>query len=248
VTTPHGTDAERRDWLSFDHAGDTYLFDLTFLTSSYRCIFGEGCKGVLSEDATELSQGCCSHGAHFADAADRHRVKRMARKLTDDQWQLREVAAELGGPVAKNSDGEWTTRVHDGACVFHNRNDFHRGPGCALHVAALDAGENFLDWKPEVCWQVPLRLTHHTDEVGHTTWTLRDWKRRDWGEGGQEFHWWCTETADAYRSERTVLATMRDEIVALVGEPVYDRLVELVPDATPTTWVPAPRSSSASLP
>ena len=172
----------------------------------------------------------------------------MASKLTDDQWQLRDVAAELGGPIAKNADGEWTTRVHDGACVFHNRTDFHRGPGCALHVAALDAGENFLDWKPEVCWQVPLRLTHHTDEVGHTTWTLRDWKRRDWGEGGQEFHWWCTETTEAYRRDRTVLVTMRHEIIALVGEEVYARLAELLPDTVPTTWGPAPRSSSAGAP
>ena len=248
MTTPTGPAAERRDWLSFDHDGDTYLFDLTFLTSSYRCIYGEGCKGVLAEDTTELAEGCCSHGAHFADAPDRRRVVRMARKLTADQWLLREVAAELDGPVGRNGDGEWTTRQHDGACVFLNRPDFHRGPGCALHVGALDAGESFLDWKPEVCWQVPLRLSHHTDEVGHTTWTLRDWKRRDWGEGGAEFHWWCTESAEAYRDERSVLTTMRDEIVALVGEEVYARLVELVPEQRATTWVPAPRSSSGSAP
>lgn len=231
---------DRRDWVSFEHGGDTYLFDLTFLTSAWKCIFGAGCKGVLSEDATELGHGCCSHGAHFADAPDRNRVKRMARRLTEDQWQLRSVAAELGGPVTRNSDGEWTTRLHDGACIFLNRNDFHLGSGCALHVGALDASESFLDWKPEVCWQLPLRLTHHVDEVGHTTWTLRDWKRRDWGEGGEEFHWWCTESPDAYVSSDSVLVTLRDEIVALVGEEVYERLCEAVPDPAVTTWVPAP--------
>lgn len=234
------TGDDRRDWLSFDHDDDTYLFDLTFLTSSWRCIFGEGCKGVLAEDATELGQGCCSHGAHFADGPDRSRVKSMAKRLTRGQWQLRGVARELGGPIAKNADGDWTTRLHDGACIFLNRPDFHLGSGCALHVGALDAGESFLDWKPEVCWQLPLRLTHHVDEVGHTTWTLREWKRRDWGEGGAEFHWWCTETSDAFISPDAVVVTLRDEIVALVGDQVYERLLELVPQRAATTWVPAP--------
>lgn len=232
---------DERKWLSFDHDGDTYLFDLTFLTSSWRCIFGEGCKGVLAEDATELAQGCCSHGAHFADQPDRSRVRKIAKRLRADQWQLRGMAKELGGPIAKNSAGEWTTRVHDGACIFLNRNGFDRGPGCALHLAALDAGESFLEWKPEVCWQLPLRLTHHVDEVGHTTWTLRDWKRRDWGEGGEEFHWWCTESHEAFVGHDAVLDSLREEIVALVGDAVYRRLKELLGGETPaTTWVPAP--------
>jgi hypothetical protein len=241
VTAPERPVADdRRDWLSFDHDGDTYLFDRTFLTSSWRCIFGAGCKGVLSEDATDLGHGCCSHGAHFADGPDRTRVRKRARKLRPDQWQLRDVAKELGGPIARNAHGDWTTRMHDGACIFLNRNDFDRGAGCALHVGAVDAGESFLDWKPEVCWQLPLRLTHHTDEVGHTTWTLRDWKRRDWGEGGEEFHWWCTESEDAFVDTRSVVVTLRDEIVALVGDAVYERLLDLLGDAPPTGWVPSP--------
>ena len=236
---PHVGD-DRREWLSFEHGGDTYLFDLTFLQSSWRCIFGQGCKGVLPEDATELGHGCCSHGAHFADAPDRKRVQRLARRLTDEQWQLRGVAEDLGGPIARNAEGEWTTRVHDGACIFLNRGDSPQGTGCALHLGALDAAEPVVDWKPEVCWQVPLRLTHHVDEVGHTTWTLRDWKRRDWGEGGEEFHWWCTESPEAFVDRAPVLDTLRHEIVALVGEEVYERLRELVPTRRATTWVPNP--------
>ena len=59
--------------------------------------------------------------------------------------------------------------------------------GCALHIAALEAGERPMDWKPSVCWQVPLRLEHSTDESGHVTSRLREWKRRDWGEGGSDF-------------------------------------------------------------
>lgn len=246
---PPGPDADpsRRDWLSIEHGGDTYLFDLSFLLSPWRCIFGQGCKGVLDDDATELGHGCCSHGAHFADAADRTRVRRLAERLRPDQWQLRREGRARPGPIARNEDGDWTTRLVDGACVFLNRPGFDRGAGCALHVAAVDAGERPMDWKPEVCWQLPLRLTHHVDEVGHTTWTLREWQRRDWGEGGASFHWWCTESPEAFVDASPVVVTLRDEIVGLVGEEVHRRLLDELgidgrPAAVPAvaTWLPHP--------
>jgi hypothetical protein len=238
------SDPTRREWVSFEHDGETYMFDATFLMSPWRCIFGEGCKGVHEEDTTELGHGCCSFGSHFADGPDRTRVRKAIARLTKDQWQLKPDAKRLGGPIVKNEDGEWVTRVHDGACIMLNRPGFHRGAGCALHVAALDAGERPLDWKPEVCWQLPLRLTHEVDDVGHTVYTLREWKRRDWGEGGLEFHWWCTDSPEAFVAHEPVVVTLRDDIVGLVGEEVYARLREHLgvddgPAAT-TTWLPHP--------
>ncbi len=237
-----GTDSvdSRREWVSFDHGGDTYLFDATFLTSSWRCIFGAGCKGVLDDDATELGHGCCSHGAHFADTPDRMQVRRAADKLTPDQWELRSVARRLGGPLVRSEDGGWMTRVHDGACIFLNRDGFGRGIGCALHVGALDAGEHFVGWKPEVCWQLPLRYSHQIDEAEHTTWTLREWKRRDWGEGGADFHWWCTESPEAFIDPDPVVLTLRNEIVALVGDEVYELLLAQLRTRPAVTWVPHP--------
>ena len=233
-------DPSRREWVSFDHDGDTYLFDASFLTSNWRCIFGQGCKGVLDEDATELGHGCCSHGAHLADADDKRRVRRRAAMLSDEQWQLRAEAEALGGPLQRNEDRVWVTRTHDGACIFLNRSDHERGAGCALHVGALDAGESFVEWKPEVCWQLPLRLSHQVDEAGHTTFTLREWKRRDWGEGGEDFHWWCTESHEAFVDPEPVAVTLRDEIVALVGEEVYELLLGQLRDRPAVTWVPHP--------
>lgn len=232
-------DQTRREWISFELEGDTYLFDASFLTSNWRCIFGQGCKGVLDHDATELGHGCCSHGAHFADKADRDRVKQHVSKLQPHQWQLREVAEDLGGAILKQ-DGGWMTRLVDGACIFLNRTDFDGGAGCALHVAAVEAGESFLDWKPEVCWQVPLRFSHHVDEVGHTTYALTDWKRRDWGDGGSDFHWWCTEASDAFVGSEPVVISLRDEIAALVGEAVYEELLHQLRDRPAITWVPHP--------
>ena len=112
------------------------------------------------------------------------------------------------------------SRLVDGACIFLNRPGFAGGIGCALHTAALDAGERPLDWKPEVCWQLPLRLEDEHRRHGHVTSTLREWKRRDWGAGGDEFHWWCTEPSRRRlrRPRSRCTQTMRDEIVEMVGE------------------------------
>jgi hypothetical protein len=140
-----------------------------------------------------------------------------------------------------NKEGEIKTRLVDGACIFLNRPGFEGGIGCALHSAALEAGERPLDWKPQVCWQLPLRLEDHTDEAdGHVTSTLREWKRRDWGEGGAEFHWWCTESDDAFVDRSPVYETLRDEIVEMVGQKAYDLLTEHVASRGTERYLPHP--------
>ena len=227
VTTSAGspTDAAH-EWVSFvDDDGDTWMFDLTFLTSSWSCIFGRGCPGVLTGPSPELEQGCCSYGAHLTDDDDRRRVDAHAARLTDAQWQHRGVARQRGG-WSKRSGSATVSRLVDGACIFLNRPGFPGGAGCALHRAALEAGERPLDWKPDVCWQLPLRLVGLTDEHGHTTTVLREWTRRDWGDGGDEFHWWCTESPHAFVGDRPVYRALRDEIVELVGDDLYEAVVD----------------------
>jgi hypothetical protein len=223
-------DASRPDdlheWLSFDLDGETYQFDVTFLTSPWTCIFGHGCPGVLTGPAPELEQGCCSYGAHFTDKADRKRVAKVAATMRPDEWQFKAAADEAGGPIHRNEDGEWVTRLADDACIFLNRPGHPAGAGCALHQAALTRGERFLDWKPDVCWQLPLRLEHKVDENEHTTNVLREWKRRDWGAGGIDFHWWCTDADDAFVGHRPVYQELAEEISELVGEVAFDALVQ----------------------
>ena len=43
------------EWISFeeDEYRRTWVFDATFLRSSWHCIYGQGCQGVLDADATE---------------------------------------------------------------------------------------------------------------------------------------------------------------------------------------------------
>ena len=214
------------EYVSFDDPDEdrTWIFDTTFLLSNWTCIFGAGCQGVLTGPAPELVQGCCSYGAHFIDDDDIATVEAAAARLNNDQWQFRRKGRK-GGFLRTQDDGTRITRLVDGACIFLNRPGFAAGPGCALHQAAWDADERPMDWKPDVCWQLPLRLQEHTDDHGHVTSTLREWKRRDWGEGGFEFHWWCTDSPDTFVGSKAVYVGMRDEIVELVGERVYGMLV-----------------------
>ena len=219
---------DRHEWVSFEDPGEerTWVFDLTFLTSNWTCIFGNGCKGVLTEDATSLVQGCCSYGAHFNDDADRERVERAARTLDEADWQFAEIARVRGGPTKTTPEGGSMTRLVDDACIFLNRPGFATGPGCAFHFASQRREVSFLDLKPEVCWQVPLRREDTVAEDGHVTSTVREWKRRDWGEGGEDFHWWCTESPDAFVGSLDVVASLRDELIALTSEVAYGLLVD----------------------
>ena len=234
------------EWVSFEDPDEdrTWVFDVTFLTSNWSCIFGRGCPGTLTAPAAELEQGCCSYGAHFVGPEDRRDTERKARRLTDEQWQFRGVAAKRGGPIKVNKEGETVTRLVDGACIFLNRPDFPGGAGCALHRAALEEGEPITKWKPDVCWQAPLRRIDETDSYGHVTSTLREWKRRDWGPGGFEFHWWCTGDDDAaYIDTQPVYETMRDELIEMVGQRPYELIVAHLRARTErdgVRWLPHP--------
>src|ERR1700684_651445 len=111
------------------------------------------------------------------------------------------------------------------ACIFLTRPDFAGGPGCALHKAAMDRGVPHLELKPDVCWQLPLRREDEVADDGYVTSVVRQWDRRDWGPGGDEFHWWCTEDPEAFVGTRPVYEELADELVALSGRKIYKRLV-----------------------
>ncbi len=214
-----------REWYEFDDPaseGVVWRIDVTFLSSRWNCIYGRGCHGILEAPVEQSVHGCCSYGAYFSGDEDRQRVQEAASRLTGAEWQYQHKAK------AGRGIGRAKTPVVDGACLFLNRGDFPGGSGCALHLGALARGENPIDWKPDVCWQLPLRLEHHTDDNGYVTSTLREWKRRDWGDGGTDFHWWCTESSDAFIGRVAAYQYLRDEIIEMVGQEAYDQMVILI--------------------
>jgi hypothetical protein len=235
--------ADTHEWVSFEDPEEerSWVFDVTFLASSWTCIFGRGCQGNLTGPAAELTQGCCSYGAHFTDEEDVARVVAAAETLTPEQWQFR-AQGRRRGIWRTTSDGEMVSRLVDDACIMLNRPGFPGGAGCALHRAALDRGERPLDLKPNVCWQLPLRREDAVADDGHVTSTIRQWDRRHWGDGGAEFHWWCTEAPEAFVGTQPVFRELRDELIEMTGPAVFAMLESYLAAkaAAPVTFLPHP--------
>ena len=218
-----------RQWVEFvDPADNEQLIraDLTWLTSRWTCIFGRGCKGI---DANRPDAGCCVHGAHFSEKKDKKRVAAWVEKLTPDLWENHDVAVK--GGWTEKEDGQSKTRVIDGACIFHNSEGFEGGYGCALHHLANKEGVSFIETKPEVCWQLPLRRTYenleYEDGTERLVVVLGEYDRRGWGAGGHDLDWYCTGNTDAHVGTEPVYISSKDEIVALIGQPAYDVLAEM---------------------
>lgn len=219
------------------HADDTvWRFEREFLTSNWRCLFGRGCQGILDRPSEELNQGCCSLGAHFGDGepgrAEAMNVDAYAAMLDPERFQFHRVAHGPDDPANGANgvfgDAERThTRVVDGACVFLNRPGFAGGEGCALHLAALAEGGSPTEWKPSVCWQLPLRVDWQELDADTESATVRRWTRDDWGDHGRTMAWCCTERGDggeAYCGDERVVDSLADELVALAGTEVFVEL------------------------
>ncbi|MFC7496690.1 MULTISPECIES: hypothetical protein [unclassified Nocardioides] len=211
--------------------------DLTWLTSSYMCIFGQGCPGIYA-DAPDV--GCCTLGAHFADKADEKRVAAYVEMLDENLWQQkpRDRPVKKKDWIELDEDGERKTRTTevDGqqACVFHNRKDFAPptgggGAGCALHALAYVLGKNPVETKPDVCWQLPIRRTFRTverqDGTTYTEVSIGEYDRRGWGPGGHDLDWYCSGNTEAHVAPEPVYVTHEAELTELMGKPAYDELV-----------------------
>ena len=203
-------------------AGDTiWRFDSSFLASNWTCIWGAGCTGILATDAEELGQGCCSIGAHLGDEDEARMISALAAMLDPAGFEQHDEARS-GGIFSDAS--RLHTRVVDGACIFFNRPGFTGGAGCALHLKALSVGESPIEWKPSVCWQLPIKVDWELRDDGIEVATVRAWARRDWGDDGEPMAWCCTEEPEAYVGDRPVIDSLGDELQAVVGSEVYVEL------------------------
>ena len=226
-----------RAWVEFTNPADeseVMRCDLTWLTSRYSCIFGQGCHGIYK---TSPDVGCCTLGAHFADKEDEYRTASYVKQLDETLWQFR---PEGGGKVRRSDwvdvdeDGERKTLVveYDGqsACVFANREDFHLGAGCALHALAYVLEKNPLETKPDVCWQLPLRRTFRTvkrpDGTEYTEVSIGEYDRRGWGPGGLDLDWYCTGNTEAHDAPAPLYLSSAAELTELMGAAAYAELVE----------------------
>ena len=180
------------------HDGTTWRFERRFLESNWTCLWGRGCLGIGTEPAPELALGCCSVGAELGDGDEARLISALAAMLGPDLFQHRAQADREG---IFSDEHRTNTRVVDGACIFLNRPGFAGGTGCALHLAAIEAQEPPSDWKPSVCWQLPIKVDWEEGANGTEVATVRPWSRRDWGQKDRPWpgaarrgHWpmWAT--------------------------------------------------------
>ena len=222
-----------REWVEFpDPADPAHIVraDLTWLLSSWTCIYGNGCQGVVEGRADD---GCCSHGAFYSDEADEKRTEKFAKQLKKKHWQHAEVGRSKGISELDELEGEPARRTRrvDGACVFLNRPGFAGGEGCALHGLALRIGKHPLETKPDVCWQLPVRRSQEEverpDETKVLVSTIGEFDRRGWGPGGADLHWWCTSSPEAHVGSKHLYLEYEPELTALIGKRAYAKLAEL---------------------
>ena len=223
-----------RAWVEFqDPADESQVFrcDLTWLTSNWMCIFGQGCKGIYAERPLD---GCCTLGAHFSDKGDEKRVKQFVKQLEPEHWQFHpenRTDARKGDWIETDDDGDRKTAVHDGACIFLNRPGFEGGEGCALHGLALRQGRHPLETKPDVCWQLPIRRSFRDvelpDGTSYTEVSIGEYDRRGWGPGGHDLDWYCSGNTEAHVGAEPVYVSNGPELVELMGRKAYDELVRL---------------------
>jgi len=209
--------------------GVEWRFETAFLQSNWTCIWDRGCRGILDTPTPELQQGCCSIGAELDDPGDAMTVSAYAATLDPAIWQFHDAVDEDD----VFSDATRTnTKLVAGACIFLNRPGFAGGSGCALHLAALSAGESPIDWKPSVCSQLPIHVDWHPLADGRESATVRRWSRADWGAEGETMAWCCTEEAETYVGDRAVIDSLAEELETIVGDEVMVELRRRVSDPT----------------
>jgi hypothetical protein len=229
-----------RDWVEFENPAnpeEIFKCDLTWLTSYWQCIYGNGCCGI---DADKPDAGCCSDGAYYTGKEDEKRVFEAAKKLTRADWQFYDQARpkKVGGKLQITEIGldkdRKTKKIKD-SCIFLNRVGYeapgYTGSfGCALHHLALKEQVHFVDTKPDICWQLPIRRSWETREYGDeeiTVVVIGEYTRTAWGEGGADFDWYCTSNSEAHVGRVPVYKSSEVELTKMMGRKGYAELVKL---------------------
>lgn len=205
-------------WIELRTQNSAWLLDMEFLLSSYECQWGRGCKGI-NTSAPDL--GCCANGAYLDDK-DVELVKKGVSALTPDIWQnygseYLEKVTEKGKFGIKKKAGYKTAlvdpKISTSGCVFANREGFEGGTGCALHIAAVREGEDYRDWKPSICWQMPILVDYSADLE------MNILRMFHWGK--DEYDWFCSQDEITWVSANPLYITMEKELKKIVES--YDK-------------------------
>jgi hypothetical protein len=228
-----------RDWVEFvnpENSEEIFKCDLTWLTSYWQCIYGNGCCGI---DSKKPFDGCCSDGAYYTGKEDEERILRAAKRLTKSEWQFYDHARERSKKNLAISevglDNDRKTKNVQGSCIFLNRVGYeapgYTGKfGCALHHLANKEGIHSSETKPDICWQLPLRRSWEFREQGSkelTVVVIGEYERLAWGDGGEDFDWYCTSNSEAHIGKLPIYQSSKVELIKLMGQSGYNELEKL---------------------
>jgi hypothetical protein len=121
------------------------------------------------------------------------------------------------------------------SCIFLNRVGYeapgYSGSfGCVLHHLAVKDQVHFVETKPDICWQLPLRRSWETREIGDdeiTVVVIGEYTRNAWGEGGADFDWYCTSNSEAHVGREPVYKSSKVELLTMMGPKGYAELEKL---------------------
>lgn len=218
-------------WIELHTEKTSWLLDIEFLMSSYECNWGNGCKGINPQ---KPHLGCCANGAYLEES-DIKLLEERVKTLTPETWQrhgtnyLQKVRDSGKFPLPIFSKAEYKTAVADkndtvSGCVFSNDPDFAGGAGCALHIAATNAEENPMDWKPTICWQMPLFVDFVTELNTHIVRAFY------WSE--EDYPWFCMNDEINWVAKKPLYQTMAGELERSIkhygDEEAYPKIKELL--------------------
>lgn len=220
------------DWVTFvDPEDDSHLFrvNASFLTSTYRCLFGAGkCPGLMTKRVA-YDDGCCHRGVTFMSEEDFDLVSKSVSELTPEDADNYEHIKNVGWYQTLNGT-PYKTRKKNDRCIFQNRVDGPLGkPGCAFHHLQMRTNRTGIEVKPEICATVPLSIGWVEEEwYGVTVISAID--ATDWGGDEDYVGWWCCDTPDAYLEGQggdPVYLDMADALIHQMGQKGYDEMCRI---------------------
>ncbi len=182
-------------------------------------------------------------------------MAKVAKTLTADEWQFAKRGRKHGTfekvvPEPDDEPGptEWKTQVVDDACIFLNRPDFKHGAGLraapprAQHRQALQRATS-----PRSAGRCRCGASTTSRTTARVISRLTEFGRDGWGEGGEDFGWWCTEAPEAFLGTRPVYESMEVELRKMLGKKLYKRVAEYLDGRRRTTPPPVMHPSEVPV-
>ena len=224
------------EWISFDDRRAADVGVRRHVPALlWTCIFGAGCKGVLDGRRHRAGRRAAAATAHTSSTTTTCADGRGGgRPLTPEQWQFQPQGAASGGFL----DPTTAPRHPPGRRGVHlpQPSRLRRGPGCALHVAALEPASGRSTGSPTCAGSCRCGCTAHRRPRPRHVHPARVEAAR-LGRGWRRVPLVVHRVGRRLRRHDAVYEYLRDEIVEMVGEPVYERLVALLQRPR---WTPLP--------